>query len=98
MRGEEESWHGTVAGYVRHRCRLDCCRKALAAYTAGRREVRRALLRIDRNTGRRVAVYDRRGRLLPHGVHGTYTNWLCRCVPCTSANTVASARTGRTTA
>ncbi len=90
-----ESWHGTVTGYVRHGCRLDCCRKALATYTAERRELRRALLRTDRRTGRQVAIHDHRGRLLPHGENSTYTNWLCRCAPCTSA---ASARPERTPA
>jgi hypothetical protein len=26
--------------------------------------------------------------LAPHGVRNTYVNWMCRCEPCTTANTV----------
>lgn len=42
---------------------------------------------------RRVARLIANPELAPHGVEGTYTNWGCRCDPCSDAATAA--RQGR---
>lgn len=77
--------HGTPLGYTRGGCRGPACRRALADYTTEIRARRRKLRRLDEN-GRLVADRDSKGRLLPHGDPSTYRNWLCRCEPCTVAN------------
>lgn len=37
--------------------------------------------------GRYIARYTTTGRPVTHGTRGAYTNWGCRCKPCTEANT-----------
>ncbi len=36
--GDGDPRHGTLTGYVNHRCRGECCRQAKRDYTANRRE------------------------------------------------------------
>jgi len=70
--------HGKAASY-NHGCHCPEC-----AYAHARRhaEQRKAL-------AARAAAGD---PATPHGTEGGYKNWVCRCVPCTAANTAAVAR------
>lgn len=94
-----ESWHGTLSGYSHHGCRCEACGTAMREYSRQRRqrlaaeglpvyrhEPERARNRKARRRAERVLV---NGRLIhpraTHGVRTSYTNWACRCVPCTDA-------------
>lgn len=81
--------HGTTNGYMTRGCRCEECRRAVRDASRVARQARR-----DRRTevgGRMVATY------LDASLHGrasTYTNYACRCAPCTDAQ-AERARQGR---
>jgi hypothetical protein len=78
-----ERWHGTSGGYTNHKCRCDECRAAWRAYISRRRAERYA----EVNGG--PASDDVRAKKLAdvkHGTESTYTNWGCRCRPCTDGH------------
>lgn len=82
LAGTEDSyWHGTLNGYVNHKCRCTSARAAWAASVRRRRSQRYAL-RVRVN-GRWYAPTVRESA---HGEEGTYSNWGCRCRPCTTAH------------
>jgi len=64
--------------YAYRRCRCDVCKAAHRERVGTRRDQRRAeRVLVD---GRMVAV-----RAARHGNQSTYSNWFCRCRPCTDA-------------
>jgi hypothetical protein len=67
--------HG-VQGYNWHKCRCEQCRAANSARSRTSRAARKA----------RTAAGD---PAVPHGTRGGYTNWACRCLPCSQANSEA---------
>lgn len=66
------AWAHGCGGYTNHGCRCEICRAGHSAYTLKRRYERRDLLLADPT-------------LAKHGSGSTYTNWMCRCRPCTDA-------------
>lgn len=72
-----EFTHG-VNGYNRHACRCVICRQANTDRVADAR---------DRRLRRALANPE----LIPHGTEGGYTNWGCRCDPCTAVATAGQA-------
>lgn len=62
--------HGTVTGYITHKCRCDDCRKAYAGWGRAARR-RRAATPLPEEQ---------------HGKNTTYINYMCRCTPCTQAH------------
>lgn len=67
--------HGKRSGY-KQGCREACCRRANSAAQAKRR---------NRIKDRVVVIPAD----MEHGKDSTYTNWICRCGPCTQAHTDA---------
>ncbi len=63
--------HGASA-WRSKRCRCDVCRLASAALAAAGQKSRVERLKADPS-------------LAPHGSYTTFTNWGCRCEPCTAA-------------
>lgn len=72
-----ETWHGTLTGYVKHKCRCQECRTANAYYYRARKK---------RLTGT-LADDDPR-----HGTDHAYTTFGCRCDDCKAAHAAAEAR------
>jgi hypothetical protein len=77
--------HGSATSYNRG-CPCDLCK---AKNTA-----RNTTLR-TRRMAQRVLINGRLVAPLPpekHGKQSTYSNWGCRCIPCTDANTIACSK------
>lgn len=72
--------HGSVSTYNNYHCHCDDCRAAKSADVMQRRASRYA--RRTLQDGRLIAPVPAQ----QHGSAATYTNWGCRCVPCTEAN------------
>lgn len=78
--------HGTVGAYSNHHCRCAACRQAHRT-AVNRQRAQRYALRVSVD-GVWVAPLpaDRHGRV------AAYTNWGCRCRPCTDAATASTIR------
>ena len=89
-----ESWHGTHAGYVRHRCRCDECREYNNA--RARDYYARKLAGKPSTPRRKAQMAEARRRSIERGLpdpndprHGTLTghnSYGCRCTRCCAAS------------
>lgn len=94
-----ENWHGTHAGYVRHRCRCDECReynnaraRDYYARTYGVSQPKRPPLTGDAKARAAALRKQRVTAGLPdpndprHGTLNGYKSYKCRCNRCCAAN------------